>query len=611
VLYTPDFKDLARAIEAASRLSESPDPLAGSLGDRFERLRRNFFERWGARLGLSLEELREILDGEALIGWTPSGEPSKQGAFSPGEWVVVARRRPESDPAIARLWRKAAARAAKNARTVTRRIRGAEVEEILWETTTETRISPKRRPKTSPRRPGRNPAKPIPPQSFGRITRVERQALSLARRGDLLFFAPGRAERLAPWIEAAAVRPGTGGAGDLGSLAADVAGLGRPVLLFRAIPPAWVPHSWSATERRLGGNPGRVFLSQVREVEGAASFDGKAFFLECRARVLPPPGWIARTAATLAGGATLSAPPDRCDAELAVCADFARLWATVRGVLGEGWPAVGGALDSFLAPLGGGRGEGAALLAATLGAKADFYLFPPETAEGERGGWAAALDLRDPEEFARFQPRLERLLATFSSGIAHYALDARGRLIPAEGAPTSPTLRFAPRLHLLRARHRFFIASDRASLEKTLQLPSPPRGRGPTGNISFTSGVVAFAEGRQSGLSPAIVARYVARNAQAGPTPLGGKVRRTIRTPGGTFELISPPRPGERVETKANRPRTSAARRAPRAEFTWGLFVESEKTLLLRVGLEIETGPPAAAPNRPPRLVPKRPTIQE
>jgi len=610
VCYCPDLERLSETWRLLSPLRESEDTLLDPAATRFRRLDEEFLQVWAKRLGLTMSDIARALPGEVLIGWMPR-IPSTVAAFKPDDWVLVARRSPGRDEAVRELWRRAVANMARGGRTERRSIGGVAVEQVVQEGALPSEMTAPRRSQKSRSRP-MDPAAPNKSESasFGEVRKVERRALSLGLSGEHIFFAPSRAERLEPWIHAAIERQGTIGQNNrLSVLLAGIKNEGELALAIEATPPAWVPPVASETERRLGAHPEHVLFSQARSLEGAVFRRGDQIVFDAQVTLLPPPGWAAQILGTLTEGAAFSTP-DGAIAELCVHADFARLWTTLRTVLAEGWPAVGFALDTFLAPQGGKRAEGMGQLMATWGGEAAMFAFRPAAAEERRRSWAILLQLRDSEQIALFDLCLKNVLQTFSRVPAIYNVSADGRLqVRTQPAPTTTAATLAD-VHIAHRDAHVAIAGSRAVLEKVISAPSlqPKASRIPEGSKWMS---VLFPDSR-SGRRPSIVLRKEIFSHSADGLFLGGRTQRIIRTPDGTITLDSPPPEagdsGRPAPPIAKPPAPLASE--PLARLLGALVVESENSVRARMCLQ-PLGSQNVEAKRPRLESQKRPVMQE
>lgn len=599
VVYCPGVQPLTAAVRMLSAINDCDDALARTVAKRLERF-DSALSAIREQLGLSVADLNSTLQGGFLVGWMPAPGASRR-RFQSDRWTLVARRRPGDEPAIERL-RTAILRQSAGAGMSIRRhaIAGLTVEQVTVEEEKLARISPRAVRRKGPRPPGMSPR--IEAREFGEILRIERRALSLGLNRKFLFFTPSAAENLEPWVRAATdgtAQPTTDD--DLASMVERAAASGTIVLALQAKPPAWVPLKQSKRERRLGPHPFHALLSQARSLNLVVSRQGRALLIDGEATLLPAPGWAARLIATLAEGADLD-EADRCSVEIVVRADYGRLWRALHDVLAEGWPAVAMALDSFLAPPGAEDGVAAASLAETLGQTARFMLFRPTGHDGLRPRWAVAIDLKDPRRFAWFETRIDRLLGAFSVEIEHYDAGDHGRLTLREKVRTTTGSRMGLKLYTVRSPTRFAVANSRRALADAVGLGAPP-GRLPDND---RESLAPSAARRGKEVKPAIALRYEIGDRPSQTFTLDGRLRRTIRTPSGAIELISPP-----VEGKPpKRPRPTKAG-SPRAVLTATLAVKSEK----KVGFVVTFRPLAKASEqvgsgRPAGQI-KRPTIAE
>lgn len=612
VVHCPNLQRLTRTWESLGPLRGLDDRWIGGTLKRLERIDDGFSRTWTQRLGLNAADLYAVLPGEVVIGWMPRASKT-DAAFHADEWVLIARSSPDSETAARRLWQDMKNRLAPRGRSTRRSAGGVSIEQIVWETTRKAQFS-NRRP---PRIPGRHREEPpsrIPRNGFGETVTVERHAMSLGFGNGLLYFSPSRAERLDPWI---ANRPGsyrtTRPTERLHTLIGQARGEGEAVLAIQAIPPAWVPPVESPREIRLGGNPLYVLLSQTRSLELVVARRDDRLSLDVRSTVLPPPGWLARLLATFGESASFSAAEDNT-AEVVVNADIPRLWSTLGEVLAEGWPAVRVALDTFLAPLAGASGEGAAALAESLGTNARLLVFGPGAEDAGKASWALTVDLRDPQRFALLQPRLAQLLRTFACDLVDYEVTAEGALRERARATTGGVALRAGQLHGAHSPTHFTIAGSRTALAKAIRTahrPSnrPPDSAGQAARVDTRRRSLSSLSAIQQGRGPAIGLFY---EAIPGLT-FGGPARRLIRGPAGTIELISPP-PDEPKATpapsKTERKRPATVRPQPAARLVGALVVESEKEVRLQLGLEILTDAGTAARPPKPRVL-REPVIQE
>ena len=609
VCYSPNLAQLADAWEVLAPLRRSDNPVFAPFSDGLEQLDRRFLQVWGGRLGVTMTDLAQALPGEVLLGWMPRASADGR-AFQPDEWVLVARRSPGRDDGIRELWRRIALKIGPSGRSENKQIAGVAVEQVAWEVVVPSEL-------TAPRRPNRNRdlprdfAQPRGAKSatFSEIRRVERHAFSLGWGETLVFFAASPAERLSPWIAAALQRGETAGLGaSLRQSLREANAAGQLVLALQAIPPAWVAPAQSDAERRFGARPENVLLSQIRSLQLVASRRDNQLVFDLQATVLPLPGWIAQILATFGEGTAFSAG-DNSLAELSLQADLGRLWTTLHAILVEGWPIVSVAVDMFLAPLGGEQAQGVAQLAATLGFQLALFVFHPTTT-GEIGrSWAIAVEVRDRERFAQVEPPLERLLQTFAVAPAHYDVAADGRLrARAQATATTQPLMLAG-LHIAQSQSHFVVAGSPVALQQAVgSLLQRPRPAG----LAALDRRLADLMPQSSAVRPAVVFHDEVMADSANGMALGGRLRRTIRTPDGVIELDSPlpdAAAPPRSPSPSEKPLALAASR-PIARLLGAICVESENTLRLRVGLE-SLASRASAPSQAPPQMKREPTIQE
>ena len=560
-VYCPDFARAGEALERLATLRGTRVPATTVLPEE---------------IGVTWQDLARVFPDGALIGWMPRLS-ARAAAFAPEGWVLVARRRPENEAALLGLWSQVAGKVAPGRRIERRRIGGVAVQEVAWERTRESSLSP-RRPRNLPKEYRESPPPRLSPEAFGEVAAVERRALTLGQSDAYVFFAPSRAETLAPWIEALAPKPRLGPTPDE-QLRALLAGRDarEVVLALVAAPSALVPPD--AEPHRFGPPPRYVLLSQTRSLAAVLVRRDSGFGLHAKAAFLPPPGWMARLLEGLRPGAAVAGGGERA-LDVAVRADFTRLWAQCRAALDEGWPAVGVALDSILAPLE--AGGGVARFMTTLDGAARFLMLRNP---GDGAAWACALALRDRQGFAAFEPGLDRLFSFFGFVPEHYSVRSDGRIAPrAEAAPTSaPAL--APRVHIAVTDTQFVAAGSRAALEEALRVAAPGPGR--DGGSDARAAVSAY---------------YELRDGPAARRLINGPLRRTIQTPSGPIDLVSPPSANEIAAGSA----TPEAAGPPRAVITGALTIESEKSIAVDVEIRLpeRSTPGAAAPPSPgPRPV--------
>jgi hypothetical protein len=609
VCYCPNLRRLSDTWDLFAPLRDSNDTLLGQASGRLGQLDKKFLRVWTERLGCTMSDLAGALPGEVLMGWMPRISASG-AAFEPHGWVLVARRLPGRDEAIQGLWQRVVSRMAKGGRIERRQIGGVAVEEVVWENDSPAELTVQGRSK---KKIGSPTYSALPGErksvSFDEIRTVERRAVSLGLSEQFVFFSPSGAERLEPWIRAALERRGAAGQTDgFQALIREANRTGELVLAIQTTPPAWVPSVETEAERWLGARPDRVLLSQIRLLNAAISRRGDRIVLDAQATVLPPPGWIAQLLGAFAEGAAFSAADDAVG-ELSARADFGRLWTTLHAIVAEGWPAVGLALDLFLAPLGGERGEGAAQLAATVGGEAAMFAFRPTRTEDIGRSWAIALPLRDRERFALLEPRLEQLLQTFAFAPAHYDVAADGRLRARAQATATTFSTMIPRLHIAQWDSRFVVAGSQTALEKAIHAVS---GKTMADGVSTRSRALSEPVSDSGPRRPAMVFYNEMLENSLGGVPLGGRTRRTIRTPEGTIELDSPPpEPGMSTRQSlppATQPTTVAS--TPIARLVGAFIVESENSVRLRIAVE-PLGSRSGEVKRPPSAGRKEPNIQE
>jgi len=610
VCYCPNLERLFETCDTLTPLSDSDDALLGPATARLQRLDKELLQVWAKRLGVTKNDVTGALPGGILVGWMPGDSPNA-AAFERDNWVLLARRSPEREQAIRELWRRVVANKANEARLEHLQIGGVAVEQVVWEESSEAELTARGRLRTPQSDlEGVAPKTGQKPGSFSQVTKVRHRALSLGLSEEFVFFTPSRADRLGPWIRAAGERQTTTEQSNRPfAWIGNASSAGELILAIQAVPPAWVPPVETALERYLGPHPEHVLFSQARSLEAVVTGRGDQIVLEAKARLLPPPGWLARIVGTLSEGAAFSAAPDAV-AELCVCADFERLWPTFHAVLTEGWPAVAVALDTFLAPLGGEQGEGMAPLAAALDREVAMFSFPAAEGDDMTGSWAIAVQLRDRERFAFFEPRLERLLQTFSFVTARYEVMADGRLeIRGESAATTAPMRL-PRVHVAQWGLHFLVAGSPNALEKAIVAVSGGQVASQVAvGSKLLSAVLPYAWSERR---PSIVASVEILPHSPGGRLFDKQMRRTIRTPGGIIVLDSPPRelrtsvPSHLPSVKS--PETAAPK--PVARLTGALVVEPESSVRVMIGLQRPDwqGGDFRRP-RPGR--PKEPTIQE
>jgi hypothetical protein len=614
VCYCPSLERLGETWNLFVPLLDSDDILLGTASAGLEELDKGFLRVWSARGGVTMGDLAAALPGEVLLGWMPRS--SKGGAaFRADDWVLIARRLRDRDEAVRNLWQRVVSRMAKGGQSERLQLAGVAVEQVTWEenTPSELTVPRSRKGHTAPREFGASDgAKSI---SFDGIRRIERRALSLGLSENLVFFSPSRAERLGPWIAAAVEH--TGAVGLNAGLRRTIQGsneAGELVLALQATPPAWASSAQTDVERRLGARPDNVLLSQARLLNGVIARRGDQIILDAEATVLPMPGWAAQILATLGDGAAFSAT-DNLVGEISVRADLSRLWTTLHGVLDEGWPVVGFALDTFLAPLGGQNGDGAALLAATLGIRAATFSFRPSRTDEIGRSWAIAVEVRDRERFAQLEPRLETLLETFTFAPARYDVGPDGRLRGRAQTAATSAPAVVPRLCVAQWNSYFIIGGSRGALEKAIQAVSakPAIAANPV-RLRLLTDLLRVSRTERR---PAIAFYSEATAGLAGGRVVGGRVRRTIQTPDGEIILDSPPPPRPSPSGRSSSPPTkSSAAVAPNllARLVGAVVVESENSVRIRVGVQpvgAQTPGPPSNVKRPPASGEKRPTIQE
>jgi len=610
VFYCPSLERLAGAWELLAPVRHTKDFGLTLASEELKRVDKEFLGAWAERLGLTMDDLTRALPGEVMVGWLPRLS-QRSAAFDADNWVLVARRSTDRDEALLGLWQRVTARAAKEGKIVRRPVGGIAVEEVLWEERGGAQLSPghgSRKRSAFGEGSGRSES-----QTFSGIIQVEKRGMSLGTSEQYVFFAAARAEVLEPWIRAAVEGLGAAGSSDrLRSLVREGGASGEPVLAVKVTPSAWVAPVVSETERRLGGHPLNVLLSQLRSAEAVMTQRGDQLFLDVEATVLPTPGWVARLLATLGDGAGFSGGSD-CSEEISLRANFPQLWKTLRTVLMEGWPAVGMALDLLLAPLGGERDEGIAQLATTLGSHAAMFVFRPTENDDPSRTWAFALEVNDPTRFAHFEPRLELLLGTFSHVPVHYTVTADGRLQLRSRAAATTAPATAPRLHLARWDSHFAIAGSPAALQRAVRAVSarPAESVDPAGPHPS----LALLGESWQGKRPAMIVYHEVMPGAAGKLSFGGQTHRVVRTQHGTFELISPPAEGETTGTqkRGERPDPAAIKDkelvSPVAQLAAALVVESENSVRLRVGLRCLEG--GGGETKRPRTFGRREAIMQ
>ena len=651
VCYSPSLERLAGAWEVLAPLRQSEDPLLGIVSFNLAQIDEGFLRVWAGRFGLTLNDLARLLPGGVMVGWTPHVS-KKEARFESDEWVLVAQRSPGRDQAIRAVWQQLIARVAKEPRIERHNVEGVSIDQVVWEEVLEARLGPKRRPRV----PGFERevlSQREESATFNDVVRSVPLAISLGLSEQYVFFTPSRAQTLVPWIRSTLAGQAYAGPTErVSALMRQMSGTGDVVLALRATPPGWVPSSESAAEKRLGAHPLHVLLSQVRSVEAVLTQRGNQVKLEAQATVLPPPGWIARLLGTFIEGAAVSGV-ENSSGEISVCADFAQFWKTLHIVLYEGWPVVAIALDLFLGPLSGEGGGGMTQLTTALGARATWFGFRPTSPNEIGHSWAVAGDLRAPDQFAHLEERLERFLENFSYAPIHYQLGPDGRLMLRAGIEPSTAPLRRPRLHVIQWGSHFVAAGSRPAMERAMHAVSNPQPP-----ASTLSPWPLFRESWQ-GRRPSIV---LYQELTPGP-PDGmmgdGRMRRTIRTTKGTFELISPPKgaksdprassgaggtgissagpdsgdgagkkgktmdppvaTGRRQDAAATAYRQEASSaKQPTGRVVGGIVVESENSVRLRFEVSDYqsqapgSATPATATQPPPRPVAQRaPTIQE
>ena len=595
VVYCPNARRLAEAWESIAGLRDLKDWVLGGLGARLERIDETFVRRWADRLELEPGELSAAVAGEALIGWMPRVSAT-DAAFDAREWVFVGCVEPAGESAIRRLWSRAVERRAPGGRVSRRQLGDVSIEQVVWEETLHTRVDSPAPPRIEGRSDDEPPDRIVRGEGVGDLTRVEQRAMSIGLGGGRVYFTPSRSESLEPWLAAGSGPRGAVRATErMRALIAQTRDDGEIVLALQARPPAWVPPVESAGEHRLGTNPVHVLLSQVRAIELALTRRGGLLRIDAQAMMLPPPGWLARLLGPLEPGASRSLPDDGA-VEVVVRADVSRLWQAFREVLAEGWPAVGAAIDTLLAPLGESPGAGPARVAATLGPEVRLRVCGKDAQHPAQPRWALAFDLRDSEGFARCEPQLVRLLETFAPGTVTYEVAPDGALRERVQMTTAVVSQHARRLHVARSPSRFVVAGSRGALAVALQ--GVPRQQ------TETPALAIGAQGQQ----PSVLVHY---ESSAGET-VGDGVRRIVRGPSEAIVLISPPPEGGATNAAAPAPTGDAVSGAspPVGRLAARLTVESPTEVRLEIGLQIPGRDAAASlPPRPPTG--KGPVIQE
>jgi len=611
VCYSPSVERLAAAWDALAAVRQANYLTLGALGDRLARIDREFLRRWSDQLSLTMNDLAEALPGEILIGWMPQVSDQK-AAFDRDDWVLIARRSPDRDHVVRRLWERMVATVAKEKQIRQQLLDGIVVEEIVWEEKVESRLAPKR--------PRSLDGDAVPPEAarpeagrFVEVIRVKHRAMSVAIGERYIFFAPARAQALTPWIRALASEQRTIAVeGDrLGEFIQEANATGELVLAVHVKPPAWVPPRKGATEQRLGPNPRYVFLSQVRAVEAALTRRENALLLDMRAKILSPPGWLARLLETFLAGASFSLADD-CTVQMVARADFSSLWKTIRSILYEGWPAVALGVDMFFALPGNQTTttptDWLGQLPITLGNEARLFVFEETTGSLPTRSWALTFDLRDAERFSVFERRFDRLLERFSIRLARHEVGADGRLQQVEDQRPTTGPAFHSRLYSALWDSRFAVAGSRGALEKVVRTVS---ARSVVGGRTDRDVSDLFADLWQG--QAAILLCGSGDADRHGPIVIGDRVRRIVRGPQGTIELVSPLPDGKTsrpVATARTKP-VEVGSAAPAARWVAGLVVQSATEVRLRMLLQglSQTKTDAAARARTPR--PRQPTIQE
>lgn len=607
VVHCPDAE---RLMDAGSLLSGSgveEDPILNIVARPLGRLYREFAEGGANGFGVRQDELLNALRGEFLIGWIPRPDAATEG-FQPDEWVLIARRLPQTDSAIQKLWHEVSRGGLQPGRIETRRISRASVEQVSWETTREASITPGGQPNMG--LPGVDGSRS---SAFGEIIRVDRRVLSFAATSGYFLFAPGRAERLDPWIRAIESEGWTGRAGDnLNQLVASTQPAGDLVFAIRGQPSGWIRMGGGgALEKRLGSNPGKVLLSQVREVDCVVRRSGDRLAVDARATILPLPSWVARLVAAFEKGEAFRTASDRC-AEVSASIDFPLFWKALHSVLIEGWPAIAGAADSILEPLGGRQGSGMADLSLTLGSNLRLLVFRPEKGSPLEPLWAIRIDLADPTGFAQFEARIARLLGLFSLNIERYQALPDGQLRKL-APPTTATLPTnGPRLYTAYSDTHFVAAAGQTALRKALRpsKDAPGAAANSTGQPELPlpgAGAPALAN------AAAVTAYYEAHPAADAGMMLDGRLRRRIRTREGTIDVVSPPPEQPRPGTGDKFFESELS--DPIAKAVAAVFIEAEDRLRIQLNVRfLKATPPSASPGATPRPPtgsrPKEPSIE-
>jgi hypothetical protein len=236
-----------------------------------------------------------------------------------------------------------------------------------------------------------------------------------------------------------------------------------------------------------------------------------------------------------------------------------------------------------------------------------MFAFRPTRTEDIGRSWAIALPLRDRERFALLEPRLEQLLQTFAFAPAHYDVAADGRLRARAQATATTFSTMIPHLHIAQWDSRFVVAGSQTALEKTIHAVS---GKTRADEVSTRSRALSELVSDSGPRRPAMVFYNEMLENSPGGMSLGGRTRRTIRTPEGTIELDSPPpEPGmstRRSLPPATQPTTVATK--PIARLVGAFIVESENSVRVKVGIQSlgsrspELKQPRSGGQRKPRI---------